>query len=103
MKKTCPNGHVFEKSSDFPTRPERSRGACPVCEKTKQYNPEFPKLSKPAHRALANARISKLEDLAQWTEKDLLALHGIGPSAIPPLKAAMKKAGVEFKKGPTRK
>ena len=66
-------------------------------------NPEFPKLSQPAHRALANANIFKLKDLAKWTEKDLLALHGIGPSAIPPLKAAMKKAGVAFKKTGAKK
>ena len=66
-------------------------------------NPEFPKLSKPAHRALANANILKLEDLRKWTEKDLLSLHGIGPSAIPPIKAAMKKAGIAFKKPGARK
>lgn len=89
MKKTCPNGHVFEKSSDCPT--------CPVCEKAKQYHPGFPKLSKPAHRALERAGITELKDLAEWTEKDLLALHGIGPSAIPPLKTAMKNVGVRFK------
>lgn len=90
MKKICPNGHTFDKSSDCPT--------CPVCEKAKQHNPEFPKLSKPAHRALEHAGIRKLKDLSNWTEKDLLALHGIGPSAIPPLKTAMKKTGVNFKK-----
>lgn len=66
-------------------------------------NPEFPKLSKPAHRALENAHILKLEDLRTWTEKDLLALHGIGPRAIPPLKAAMKKAGIVFKKTGAKK
>ncbi len=90
MKKTCPNGHTFEKSSDCPT--------CPTCEKAKQYNPEFPRLGKPAHRALANAGIIRIKDLCQWTEKDLLALHGVGPSAIPPLKTALKKAGIAFKK-----
>jgi hypothetical protein len=89
MKKNCPNGHTFEKSSDCPT--------CPVCEKAKQYNPEFPKLSKPAQRALVNAGILKLKDLEKWTEADLLSLHGIGPSAIPPLKAAMKKERITFK------
>jgi len=66
-------------------------------------NPEFPKLSKPAHRALANANILKLKDLGKWTEKDLLSLHGIGPSAIPPLKAAMKKARIAFKKPGAKK
>lgn len=95
MKKTCPYGHTFEKSSDCPT--------CPTCEQAKQHNPEFPKLSQPAHRALERAGILRLRDLNKWTEKDLLALHGIGPTAIPPLKAAMKKAGIVFKKPGAKK
>lgn len=95
MKKTCPNGHTFEKTSDCPT--------CPTCEREKLHNPEFPKLSRPAHRALERAGILKLRDLGKWTEKDLLALHGIGPTAIPPLKAAMKRAKVIFKKSEAKK
>ncbi len=92
MKKTCPKGHIFEKKSDCPT--------CPICEKAKPQNPEFPKLSRPAQRALERAGIRRLKDLAEWTEKDLLSLHGVGPTAIPPLKAAMKKLGIQFKKAP---
>lgn len=95
MKKLCPIGHSFEKTSDCPT--------CPKCENAKQSNPEFPKLGKPAHRALANAGILKLKDLGEWTERELLALHGFGPAAIPPLRAAMKKAGVGFRNGGAKK
>ncbi len=60
-------------------------------------NNEFPKTSAPAARALANANIKTLKDLSKWTEKELLTLHGIGPSAIPILKAALKKKGLSFK------
>lgn len=60
-------------------------------------NPEFPKVGAPALRALANAGIRRLADLCEWTEADLLRLHGMGPKAISPLKAAMKKANVQFK------
>ncbi len=58
---------------------------------------EFPKISAPAQRALENAKIKKLKDLAQWSVKELSALHGIGPSSIPILKSALKKKGLCFK------
>ena len=40
-------------------------------------------LGKPAQRALENAGIKTLEDLSKWTKKDLLELHGFGPSSLP--------------------
>ncbi len=58
----------------------------------------FPKLSAPATRALQNAKILTLKQLSRWTEKDLLNLHGIGPSSIPPLRNALKRRGLSFKK-----
>jgi DNA-directed RNA polymerase alpha subunit len=90
MLKICPNGHEFEKSSDCPV--------CPICEKQKAVNLDFARLSAPARRALANAGIAKLKDLSRWTEVDLLRLHGLGPSAIPVLRAALKKAKLSLKK-----
>ena len=90
MLKTCPNGHSFEKSSDCPV--------CPICEKQKAVNPHFARLSAPARRALANAGIAKLKDLTRFSEADLLRLHGIGPSAMPILRAALKKVKLSFKK-----
>ncbi len=59
---------------------------------------EFPKISAPANRALANAKIKTLKDLSKWSEKELLALHGIRPSAIPSLKSAFKSQRLSFKK-----
>jgi len=70
----------------------------PVKPKAKPPVSKFPKLSKPAHRALNHAGILKLKDLTRWTEKDLLKLHGVGPKAIPLLRTALKNAGLHFKK-----
>lgn len=90
MLKICPNGHEFEKSSDCPV--------CPICEKQKAVNADFAGLSAPARRALASAGIASLKDVTRFSEADLLRLHGIGPSAMPILRAALKKAKLSFKK-----
>jgi len=55
-------------------------------------------LSAPAQRALKNNGITTLKQLAKFSEKDILKLHGIGPSSIPKLKEALKKEGLDFKK-----
>ncbi|MDQ3231874.1 MAG: DUF1801 domain-containing protein [Pseudobdellovibrionaceae bacterium] len=58
----------------------------------------FPEsLSKPAKRALMAAGITSLKKLSRHSEKEILALHGIGPTAIPILRAALKKHGLSFK------
>ncbi|RYZ52785.1 MAG: hypothetical protein EOP07_18970 [Proteobacteria bacterium] len=64
----------------------------------------FPKsLSKPAIRSLTDAKITSLKQLAKLTEKELLSFHGIGPVAIPILRAALKNEGLAFKKAtPTK-
>ena len=56
-------------------------------ERTHPNSAAFPDgLSGPALRALANAGIRSMKDLAKWSEKDLAALHGMGPKAIRMLK-----------------
>ncbi|GEM_PF-467830 len=54
-------------------------------------------LSVPARRALENEGIKSAEKLAEYTEKEILSLHGIGPSSIPKMKRALKKRGLSFK------
>lgn len=54
-------------------------------------------LSAPASRALLNANLTKIEHLKRITEKQLLSLHGMGPSSLPIIKKAMKKCKVNFK------
>ena len=54
------------------------------------------KIGQPATRALAAAGLMNLEMIAQVSESDLLALHGVGPKAIRILRSAMQEAGIEW-------
>jgi len=88
--RTCKNGHQYFKSSDCPT--------CPTCEEIKRPIDGFLSLLyAPARRALENADIKTLKQLSNFSEKDILKLHGIGKTAIPILKNELKKSGLKFK------
>jgi len=88
--KTCKNGHQFYKSSDCKS--------CPICEAENKPNDGFMAgISAPVRRALVSKNINTLTDLAQYTEKEILDLHGIGPTAIPKLKSALKDARLSFR------
>ena len=54
-------------------------------------------LAAPARRALINAKLTKVTDLKKITEKDLMSLHGMGPSSLPVIKREMKKIRIKFK------
>lgn len=54
------------------------------------------KLSKPAHRALVNGGITTLKQLSKFSESEILKLHGIGKTAIPVMKQALKAKGLSF-------
>jgi hypothetical protein len=58
----------------------------------------FSSLGAPAQRALANKGISTAKQLSTFTEKEILALHGMGPGSIPRLKKILADAGLGFKK-----
>ncbi|WP_240432831.1 RNA polymerase alpha subunit C-terminal domain-containing protein [Taibaiella koreensis] len=89
-KRTCPQGHVYYKSSDCPT--------CPVCERESRPEEGFlALLGAPARRALEHADITSLKKLATYTQKAILKLHGMGPASIPALKKALQDAGLDFK------
>ena len=86
----CSNGHSYYKSSDCPV--------CPICEQEKKPKDGFLSLlGAPARRALENKGIATLQQLSQFSEKEILALHGIGKSSLPKLKEALKKAGQSVK------
>ncbi|RAW19351.1 MULTISPECIES: RNA polymerase alpha subunit C-terminal domain-containing protein [Paenibacillus] len=88
--RTCEQGHSYYKSSDCPT--------CPVCEKERKPKEGFLSLlSAPARRALENQGITSLQLLSQYTGKEILKLHGIGPSAMPKLRQALEEEGLSFK------
>lgn len=91
VQKTCSKGHLFYKSSDCP--------ACPICEKEKAPKDGFLSLlSAPARRALDSQGITTVKKLAQYSEKEILALHGMGKASIPKLAAILKKEKLFFKK-----
>ena len=88
-KRTCKNGHSYYKSSDCPV--------CPVCEKEKKPKEGFlSSLSAPARRAMEAEKITTLKKLSKYSKKELLKLHGVGPSTIPVLEKALKEANLSF-------
>lgn len=54
---------------------------------------QWPKIGQPATRALAGAGYGGLADLAGVSEKELKALHGMGPKALGILKDALAAQG----------
>lgn len=94
-KRVCKNGHTYFKSSDCPV--------CPICENQKETTIDFYKgLSAPAKRALESAGIRSLKKLSSFSVETILKLHGLGPSSIPKLEAALQQAGLKFKKSENR-
>lgn len=88
--RTCKKGHKYYKSSDCPT--------CPICEEERKPKDSFLSLlAAPARRALENKGIDALEKLSGFTEKEILALHGMGKSSLPKLRKAMAEKGLDFK------
>jgi uncharacterized protein YdhG (YjbR/CyaY superfamily) len=65
--------------------------------KTSSGRTPFPSgLAQPALRALANAGIDHLEQLASISEEDVRSWHGIGPNALKTLHAALTSLGLSF-------
>jgi hypothetical protein len=57
----------------------------------------FDKLGKPAQRALTNAGIKTPEQLAGYTVKEIMKLHGMGKASLPALNAILVDKGLAFK------
>jgi uncharacterized protein YdhG (YjbR/CyaY superfamily) len=88
--RVCKMGHKYTKISDCPT--------CPVCEKDRKPKVQFLSLlSAPARRALESNAILTVEKLSHYSEKELLQLHGLGPSSLSILKKVLLENGLEFK------
>lgn len=58
-----------------------------------------PTIGRPATRALAVIGVTRLSDVARLTERELLALHGVGPKAVRLLRAALEARGLAFRQG----
>lgn len=57
---------------------------------------DFPFIGKVAKRVLVAAGYTHLSQLTRVTERELLAMHGVGPKAIRILKEALKEKGLSF-------
>lgn len=62
---------------------------------------KLPRIGAPATRALRNAGITTLEQVAELTEAELAALHGVGPIAVDRLRDALAERGLAFERGPS--
>ncbi|HEV7781938.1 MAG TPA: hypothetical protein VGO58_11775 [Chitinophagaceae bacterium] len=62
-------------------------------------NKGFPvKLSRPAQRALANAGISTLKQVPEYSPDEIAGLHGVELTTIAALKKALAENGLSFSK-----
>lgn len=63
-----------------------------------QFSSEFPRsIGSPATRALASIGITTFKQVADLSEKELLAMHGVGPKAVRILKEELAKKGLRLK------
>ena len=63
----------------------------------------FPQgLSQPATRALLHAGYDTLEKVAPLSDKELLALHGMGPKGVRIVREALRDAGLSPDRGDPR-
>lgn len=53
-------------------------------------------IGRPATSALAGIGCTDLPAVARLTEKEVLALHGVGPKAVRLLRAALAEHGLSF-------
>ena len=89
--KKCSKGHTFTKTSACPT--------CPICEQKRKPKEGFLSyFAAPARRALENKGIKTVKQLSKFTQAEMMALHGIGPSSLPIFQKALKSEGLTFKK-----
>lgn len=64
---------------------------------------DLPEISSPALAALHAAGIRTLDDMAHYTERELLQMHGVGPKAIRLLRPALAACGLDFRRPTNRK
>jgi predicted flap endonuclease-1-like 5' DNA nuclease len=57
----------------------------------------LPNIGRPATSALAGIGVRNVEQLADYTERDIHALHGVGPKAIRILRPLMDEMGISFR------
>jgi hypothetical protein len=58
---------------------------------------DLPKLAAPARRALLGAGYTRLEQLTEVSEAEVMELHGMGPNALRALRKALEERGLSFR------
>ncbi len=58
---------------------------------------DLPAIGRPANSALLSIGVTTLAQVAQFAERDLLALHGVGPKAVRLLGQALAEQGSSFR------
>jgi hypothetical protein len=58
---------------------------------------DLPKLPAPARRALLGAGYTRLEQLTEVSESEVMRLHGMGPKAMQVLRNALQERGLTFR------
>ena len=58
---------------------------------------DLPSIGAPATRALASIGVTRLSQLVDYREADLLQLHGFGPRALRMLDEALRESGRSFR------
>ncbi|HMR96615.1 MAG TPA: hypothetical protein PKE05_13840 [Microthrixaceae bacterium] len=58
---------------------------------------ELPKIGAPATRALSGIGVTRLSQLPDHSEAELLALHGFGPRALQILRVALAQEGMTMR------
>lgn len=59
---------------------------------------ELPRVGAPAKRALAGIGITRLSQLTERCEDELLAVHGFGPRALRIIKEALRDRGLDLRR-----
>ena len=54
------------------------------------------KLASPARRAIIGSGVTTLEELAQMSEDQVAALHGIGKNVLSVIRAMLEEHGLSF-------
>jgi hypothetical protein len=60
---------------------------------------DLPKLAAPARRALLAAGYTRLGQLTEISEAEVMELHGMGPNALRTLRTALEERGLSFRDG----
>ncbi len=60
---------------------------------------DLPRIGSPATNALREIGVTTLEGVRRMSEKELLALHGVGPKAVRILKEALAERGQTLRGG----